>query len=73
MNTSMDIIPCSFSFFSLSLSSCLPLSWHFPELVKIVSDNYQYVRVAKAIQDKSEITDDKIEKVKEILQDDEKV
>lgn len=26
--------------------------WHFPELVKIVPDNYQYARVALVIKDK---------------------
>ena len=30
-------------------------SWHFPELVKIVSDNYTYVRLAILIQVKNKI------------------
>lgn len=33
-------------------------SWHFPELVKIVPDNYLYARVALAVKDKSSLTDD---------------
>lgn len=28
----------------------LRYSWHFPELVKIVSDNYQYSRVALLVK-----------------------
>lgn len=31
-------------------------SWHFPELSKIVSDNYQFCKCALAIQDKSGLT-----------------
>jgi len=33
-------------------------SWHFPELVKIVSDNIQYARLAKFIGNKSALGDD---------------
>lgn len=34
-------------------------SWHFPELVRIVPDNYQYARLTLAVQNKSELTDDR--------------
>ena len=30
-------------------------SWHFPELVKVVPDNYQYSRLALLIGDKSSL------------------
>lgn len=29
--------------------------WHFPELVKIVPDNYQYAKIVKAVGDKSKL------------------
>jgi len=45
-------------------------SWHFPELVKIVNDNLLYARLAMIIEDKSEITDEKIEQIKDLLEDD---
>lgn len=35
-------------------------SWHFPELVKIVNDNYQYSRLALLIKDKSSLTEEKV-------------
>ena len=35
-------------------------SWHFPELVKIVPDNYQYSQLALLIKDKSSLTEDTI-------------
>ena len=37
-------------------------SWHFPELVKIVNDNYQYSKLALLIKDKSSLTEDKVRK-----------
>jgi RNA processing factor Prp31 len=33
-------------------------SWHFPELVKIVPDNYLYAKVALAVKDKASLIDD---------------
>ncbi|PON77350.1 Nop domain containing protein [Parasponia andersonii] len=47
-------------------------SWHFPELVKIVNDNYLYARVAKYIEDKSKLAEDKIPDLTEILGDEDK-
>ncbi|KMZ66020.1 Nucleolar protein [Zostera marina] len=44
-------------------------SWHFPELVKIVNDNYLYAKVAKAVDDKSKLTEDDIPRLTEILGD----
>ena len=32
-------------------------SWHFPELIKIVPDNYQYSRLALLIKNKSDLTE----------------
>eukprot|EP00126_Sphaerothecum_destruens_P009236 Sdes_comp20470_c0_seq1m14737 len=44
-------------------------SYHFPELIKIVSDNYQYARIAKHIQDKKTLAEKDISLLEEILQD----
>lgn len=35
-------------------------SWHFPELIKLAADNYQYARLALAIRDKSTLTNDSL-------------
>ncbi|KZT53933.1 Nop domain-containing protein [Calocera cornea HHB12733] len=45
--------------------------WHFPELVKVVPDNFQYARAAKFIGDKSLLKEDKIPELAEILEGDE--
>eukprot|EP00879_Flechtneria_rotunda_P003302 GHRR01003527.1.p1 GENE.GHRR01003527.1~~GHRR01003527.1.p1 ORF type:complete len:501 (+),score=194.82 GHRR01003527.1:494-1996(+) len=42
-------------------------SWHFPELVKIVPDNYLYARVALVVKDKSTLTVEKLPELAEIL------
>ncbi|GAB4819399.1 hypothetical protein N2152v2_006445 [Parachlorella kessleri] len=47
-------------------------SWHFPELVKIVNDNYQYAQLALLIKDKSTLTEDKLDEIKEIVAEEEK-
>ncbi|KAI9108873.1 hypothetical protein K1719_020178 [Acacia pycnantha] len=47
-------------------------SWHFPELVKIVNDNYLYARVAKYIEDKSKLSEDNISGLTDIVGDEDK-
>lgn len=47
-------------------------SWHFPELVKIVNDNYLYAKVAKFVQNKEQLSDDKIPDLADILGDEDK-
>ncbi|TKY44800.1 Nucleolar protein 56 [Spatholobus suberectus] len=47
-------------------------SWHFPELVKIVNDNYLYAKVAKFIEDKSKLSEDKISALTDIVGDEDK-
>lgn len=47
-------------------------SWHFPELVKIVNDNYLYCKVAKFIEDKSKLAEDKIEALTDLVGDEDK-
>ncbi|PWA67650.1 NOP5, N-terminal [Artemisia annua] len=47
-------------------------SWHFPELVKIVNDNYLYAKIAQYIGDKAELSEDKLEGLIDILGDEDK-
>jgi nucleolar protein 56 len=48
-------------------------SWHFPELVKIVNDNFVFARCAEFIKHRSSLTEEgKLEGLKEILLDDDK-
>ncbi|CAK9141085.1 unnamed protein product [Ilex paraguariensis] len=47
-------------------------SWHFPELAKIVNDNYLYAKVAKHVEDKSQLSEDKIPGLTDILGDEDK-
>lgn len=44
--------------------------WHFPELAKIVPDNYSYAKLALSIKDKASLTDDSLHDVAAILNDD---
>ncbi|XP_071988094.1 nucleolar protein 56 [Engystomops pustulosus] len=43
--------------------------YHFPELIKIVSDNYTYCRMAKYIGNRKELSEDKLEAMEEIVMD----
>merc|ERR1712014_564536 len=42
-------------------------SYHFPELVKIVPDNYTFAKCVKLIKNRKELTDDYVEKLEEIV------
>jgi nucleolar protein 56 len=44
--------------------------YHFPELVKLVPDNYEYARVAKFIGAKEKLTTDKLTDLASLLGDD---
>ena len=44
-------------------------SWHFPEMIKIVSDNLLYAKLAKFIKNKSLLTDAQLEQLEEICGD----
>ncbi|KAL2372578.1 snoRNP complex protein nop56 [Blastomyces gilchristii] len=46
-------------------------SWHFPELIKIVSDNQRYARVALFVQNKKDLTEEKLHDLAAIVDDDE--
>ncbi|XP_071703937.1 nucleolar protein 56-like [Rutidosis leptorrhynchoides] len=47
-------------------------SWHFPELAKIVNDNYLYAKLAKYIDNKSELSEDKLPGLIDIIGDEDK-
>lgn len=44
-------------------------SYHFPELVKIVPDNYMYAKVAQLIKNRKELNQEKLEELEEIVMD----
>jgi len=46
--------------------------WHFPELVKVVNDNYQYARIALVVKDKATLTEDALPMLTEITGDEDK-
>jgi nucleolar protein 56 len=48
-------------------------SWHFPELIKIVSDNITYTKLTIFIGDKSTLTDDSLHDLAALVNDDEQV
>uniref|UniRef100_A0A0B8RXZ5 Nucleolar protein 56 n=1 Tax=Philothamnus irregularis TaxID=1899461 RepID=A0A0B8RXZ5_9SAUR len=43
--------------------------YHFPELIKIVSDNYTYCRLAKLIGNRKELSEESLEALEEIVMD----
>ena len=45
-------------------------SWHFPEMNKIVKDNFLFARAAEFISDRSTFDDSKVDELKKILMDD---
>ena len=48
-------------------------SYHFPELSKIVSDNLLYSRVVKYIKSRKDLTEDKLEGLEQLVDDEAKV
>ena len=52
--------------------SSLPREWysyHFPELVKLVPDNYTYSCVARFIGSRKEFTEDKLDELEQLVSD----
>jgi len=47
-------------------------SYHFPELVKIVNDNYLYAKLAQYIKSRKDLTEEKLEGLEEIVMDEAK-
>ena len=48
-------------------------SYHFPELVKIVADNYMYARVAGYIKARKDLSEERLEGLEDIVMDSAKV
>ena len=48
-------------------------SWHFPELLKIVSENQRYAQVALFVKDKKGLTDESLHALAALVEDDEGV
>jgi nucleolar protein 56 len=46
-------------------------SWHFPELVKIVSDNHRFAKCALFIKDKTTLSEDSLHDLAALVEDDE--
>lgn len=44
--------------------------WHFPELAKIVPDNYTYAKLALFMKDKASLTDESLHEVAALVNDD---
>ena len=44
-------------------------SYHFPELVKVVSDNSMYAQVAHYIKNRKDLSEDSLEALEEIVMD----
>lgn len=44
-------------------------SWHFPELIKVVTDNIQYARVIGVVKNKSTLTEESLSAVQAIVLD----
>ncbi|KAL6657120.1 hypothetical protein ACP70R_004900 [Stipagrostis hirtigluma subsp. patula] len=47
-------------------------SWHFPELVKIVNDNYLYSKIAKFVVNKSDLAEKDIPALADLIGDEDK-
>ncbi|XP_062190395.1 nucleolar protein 56-like [Phragmites australis] len=47
-------------------------SWHFPELVKIVNDNYLYAKIAKFVVNKSDLAEKDIPALADLIGDEDK-
>ena len=48
-------------------------SWHFPELVKIVSDNQRYAEIALFVKDKKTLSDESLHDIAALVEDDQGV
>lgn len=63
-----QLFQCQYFFF-LFLLKHHRYSYHFPELAKIVTENYKYAKVAQFIKDRKTLTDESLEGLEEILMD----
>lgn len=47
-------------------------SYHFPELIKIIPENYTYAKAAKIIGNRKELSEENLEALEEVVQDESK-
>eukprot|EP01087_Luapelamoeba_hula_P012733 TRINITY_DN3582_c0_g1_i1.p1 TRINITY_DN3582_c0_g1~~TRINITY_DN3582_c0_g1_i1.p1 ORF type:complete len:488 (-),score=115.33 TRINITY_DN3582_c0_g1_i1:61-1524(-) len=66
----LDTLDKDFNTFSMRVKEWY--SWHFPELVKIVSENAMYARTVRYIKNKSTLDESKLPGLQEIVLDDTK-
>lgn len=58
---------------NLLLNKCREwYGYHFPELVKIVNDNYLYAKIAKFVENKSDLSETHIPALADIVGDEDK-
>ena len=66
---------CHIYMYNINSLISLPLllrewySYHFPELIKIITDNLTYARVAQFIGNRKEFNDEKLEQLEDIVMD----
>ncbi|CEP08181.1 hypothetical protein [Parasitella parasitica] len=48
-------------------------SWHFPEMIKIVNDNYKYAKLIKVVKNKAELSESDLEAIAGICDGDESI
>ena len=66
----MDLLAVSLLIF---LSACREwYSYHFPELIRIVSDNRTYAQVANFIGNRKELSEDSLQELQEMVPDGDK-
>jgi nucleolar protein 56 len=46
-------------------------SWHFPELIKVVSDNHRYARLVLIVKNKKSLTNESLHDIAAVVDDDE--
>ncbi len=67
----LDFLDKSINTFSMRVREWY--SWHFPELLKIVSDNQRYMKLALLIGDKTTLSEEKLRGLAAIVDDDESI
>ncbi|KAG9230310.1 hypothetical protein BJ875DRAFT_385426 [Amylocarpus encephaloides] len=68
---SLDHVDKSLNTFSMRVREWY--GWHFPELIRIVSDNHTYAKLALAIGNKRTITQDSLHDIAAIVNDDQDI
>ncbi|KAI5008606.1 hypothetical protein ZWY2020_009654 [Hordeum vulgare] len=66
----LDTLDRDVNFFSMRVRKWY--GWHFPELVKIVNDNYLYAKLAKFVVNKSDLSEKDIPALADLIGDEDK-